>query len=119
MTSDQDQDRQRAEQQFKQIERARDGREAVSKYETQARAIRQKTERLRALRLAKEAEAQIVAPPFPSRGPTYAAMMPYSIAVAAFSSFRNLMIRCTGILSERGCWTSSLLQRLSRVALAT
>jgi hypothetical protein len=58
MTSDRD--RQRAEQQFKQQERARDGRQAMSVYEAQARAIRQKTERLKALRLAKEAEALIL-----------------------------------------------------------
>jgi hypothetical protein len=61
MTSDRD--RERAEQQFKQQERARDGREAMSEYEAQARAVRQKTERLKALRLAKDAEALLVAPP--------------------------------------------------------
>jgi len=47
--------RQRAEKSFKKEERARDGREAMSEYEAQTRAIREKTERLKALRLAKEA----------------------------------------------------------------
>lgn len=56
MTSDQD--RQRAERSFKQAERAKDGRAAMTEYETQARATRAKTERLRALRLAKEAKTQ-------------------------------------------------------------
>jgi len=52
------QDQQRAEKRFKQEERARDGRKAMTEYETQARATRAKTERLKALRLAKEAQAQ-------------------------------------------------------------
>jgi hypothetical protein len=53
MTSDQA--RQRAEQVFKKEERARDGRAAMTEYEAQARAIREKIARLKALRLAKEA----------------------------------------------------------------
>jgi hypothetical protein len=51
-------DQQRAERNFKKEERALDGRKAMTEYETQARATREKTERLKALRLAKEAEAQ-------------------------------------------------------------
>jgi len=51
-----DQDQQRAETRFKQEERARDGRK--TEYETQARATRAKTERLKALRLAREAQAK-------------------------------------------------------------
>ncbi len=58
-----DQDRQRAEKRFKQEERAKDGRMAMTEYETQARATRAKTERLKALRLAKEAQTQTEAPP--------------------------------------------------------
>ena len=58
-----DQDQQRAEKRFKQEERARDGRKAMTEYETQARATRAKTERLKALRLAKEAQAQTEEPP--------------------------------------------------------
>jgi hypothetical protein len=45
MISDRNQD---AEKRFKQEERARDGRKAVAEYETQARATRAKTERLKA-----------------------------------------------------------------------
>jgi hypothetical protein len=58
-----DQDRKRAERSFKLEERARDGRKAMTEYEVQARATRAKTERLKALRLAKEAEAQTDEPP--------------------------------------------------------
>ena len=58
-----DQARQRAERNFKKEERARDGRAAMAEYEVQARTIREKTARLKALRLAKEAQAQTEAPP--------------------------------------------------------
>jgi hypothetical protein len=61
MTSDQD--RQRAERSFKREERALDGRKAMTEYEAQARATREKTTRLKALRLAKEAQSQNEAPP--------------------------------------------------------
>jgi hypothetical protein len=53
-----DQARQRAEKSFKQEARALDGRKAMTEYEAQVLAIREKTARLRALRLAKEAQAQ-------------------------------------------------------------
>jgi hypothetical protein len=67
MTSDQT--KQRAERKFKQEERRRDGRQAMIEYEVQAVAIRKKTERLKALRLAKEAQAPTVEPPAkPSKG---------------------------------------------------
>ena len=49
-----DQARQRAERNFKKEERARDGRLAMIEYEVQARATREKTARLKALRLADE-----------------------------------------------------------------
>jgi hypothetical protein len=58
-----DQARQRAERNFKKEERARDGRLAMIEYEVQARATREKTARLKALRLAKEAQAQNEEPP--------------------------------------------------------
>ena len=58
-----DQARQRAEKSFKREERARDGRKAMTEYEAQARATREKTERLKALRLAREAQAQTEEPP--------------------------------------------------------
>jgi len=57
-----DQARQRAEQSFKQEASARDGRKAMMEYEAQARATRAKTARLKALRLAKEAQAQTEEP---------------------------------------------------------
>ena len=57
-----DQARQGAERRFKQEERARDGRKAMAEYEVQARATREKTARLKALRLAKEAQAQTEEP---------------------------------------------------------
>jgi hypothetical protein len=53
-----DQPRQRAEKDFKQVMRARDARKAMSEYETQALAVREKMARLKALRLAKEAQEQ-------------------------------------------------------------
>ena len=51
-----DQARQRAEESFKREERAPNDRKAMTEYEARARAIREKTERLKALRLAKEAQ---------------------------------------------------------------
>ena len=58
-----DQARQRAEKRFKQEQRARDGQKAMTEYEVQARATREKTARLKVLRLAKEAQVQTEAPP--------------------------------------------------------
>ena len=57
-----DQTRQRAERNFKKEERAQEGRKAMIEYEAQAVATRKKTARLKALRLAKEAEAQTEEP---------------------------------------------------------
>jgi hypothetical protein len=62
-TVDSDKAKKQAERNFKQEERARDGRKAMTEYETQALATRAKTERLKALRLAKEAETPPEAPP--------------------------------------------------------
>ena len=58
-----DKARQQAERNFKKEERAQDGRKAMIEYEAQAVATRKKTESLKALRLAKEAQAQTEAPP--------------------------------------------------------
>jgi hypothetical protein len=44
-----------AERSFRKDEHTRDGRKAMTDYESQAIATREKTERLKALRLAKEA----------------------------------------------------------------
>ena len=57
-----DQAHQRAERNFKKEERVRDGRQAMIEYEVQVRATRAKTERLKALRLAKEAQARTEEP---------------------------------------------------------
>jgi hypothetical protein len=46
--------RARAEASFKKEERAREGAKAMMEYEAEARATREKTARLRALRLAKK-----------------------------------------------------------------
>jgi hypothetical protein len=61
MTSDQA--RQRAEKSFKQEGRARDRRKAMTEYEAQALAVREKTARLKELRLAKDAQALNELPP--------------------------------------------------------
>jgi hypothetical protein len=47
--------RARAEANFRKEQRAKDGEKAMIEYHAQSRAIRDKTARLRALRLAKEA----------------------------------------------------------------
>jgi hypothetical protein len=52
-----DEARARAEKVFKQEERAREGRIAMSEYEAQGRAVRENMARLKALRLEKEARA--------------------------------------------------------------
>jgi hypothetical protein len=50
-----DEARARAEANFRKEERAKDGAKAMMEYEANIRLVREKTERLRALRLAKEA----------------------------------------------------------------
>jgi hypothetical protein len=50
-----DEARARAEANFKKEERAKDGAKAMMEYQANGRMVREKTERLRALRLAKEA----------------------------------------------------------------
>ena len=47
--------RARAEANFKKEERAKDGAKAMIEYQTDGRLLREKTARLKALRLAKEA----------------------------------------------------------------
>jgi hypothetical protein len=56
-TVNSDQARQRAERIFKKEERAQDARKAMTEYERQAFATREKTAHLKELRLAKEAQA--------------------------------------------------------------
>ena len=55
-----DQARKRAEQGFKKEERAQDARRSMMEYEREAAATREKTARLKDLRLAKEAQKRLV-----------------------------------------------------------
>jgi hypothetical protein len=51
-----------AQAQFEKLQRAEDGRKAMSEYEAESAAIRAKTERLRALRLARDAAEAAAGP---------------------------------------------------------
>ncbi len=55
LTTRSDEARARAEANFKKEERAKEGARAMMEYQANSRAVREKTERLKALRLAKEA----------------------------------------------------------------
>jgi hypothetical protein len=55
LTTGSDEARARAEASFEKKERAKDGANAMTEYQANSRMVREKTERLRALRLAKEA----------------------------------------------------------------
>ena len=55
LTTRSDDARSRAEANFKKEERAKEGAKAMMEYQANSRMVRAKTERLRALRLAKEA----------------------------------------------------------------
>jgi hypothetical protein len=55
LTAKSDDARARAEANFRKEERAKEGAKAMMEYQTNSRLVREKTERLRALRLAKEA----------------------------------------------------------------
>lgn len=55
MTTRSDDVRAHAEANFKKEERAKEGAKAMMEYQANSRRVREKTERLKALRLAKEA----------------------------------------------------------------
>jgi hypothetical protein len=55
LTTGSDEARARAEASFRKEERAKHGAKAMMDYQANARMVREKTERLKALRLAKEA----------------------------------------------------------------
>jgi hypothetical protein len=55
LTTKSNEARARAEASFRKEERAKEGKEAMMDYQTNIRMVREKTERLKALRLAKEA----------------------------------------------------------------
>jgi hypothetical protein len=52
----------KAEAQFRKAQQAKDGRAAMAEYEAKAAAVRANTERLRALRIARDAAAAKVVP---------------------------------------------------------
>jgi hypothetical protein len=52
--------------QFKKLQRAEDGKKAMSEYEAEGAAMRAKTAKLRALRLARDAAALAAAPAAPA-----------------------------------------------------
>jgi hypothetical protein len=54
---------QRADAQFRKLQRAEDGKKTMSEYEAEGVAMRAKTAKLRALRLARESAEQAAAPP--------------------------------------------------------
>jgi hypothetical protein len=55
LTTKSNEARARAETSFRKEERAKEGKEAMMEYQADIRIVREKTERLKALRLAKEA----------------------------------------------------------------
>jgi hypothetical protein len=55
LTTGSNEARARAEASFRKEQRAKDGAKAMMEYQANARMVREKTERLKALRLAKEA----------------------------------------------------------------
>lgn len=55
MTTTSNEARARAEANFKKEERAKEGTKAMMEYQANSRIVREKTQRLKALRLAKEA----------------------------------------------------------------
>jgi len=58
---------QRADAQFKKVQRAEDGKKAMAEYEAERAAVAAKTERLRALRLARDAELEAAALAAPAK----------------------------------------------------
>jgi len=55
LTAESNDARARAEANFRKEERAKEGAKAMMEYQANSRLVREKTERLKALRLAKEA----------------------------------------------------------------
>jgi hypothetical protein len=62
MTNSKEALKKRADASFKKDERVREGRKAMLEYEAEGRAVREKTARLRALRLDKEAAEKMEGP---------------------------------------------------------
>jgi len=62
-----DSKKQQADAQFRKIQRAEDGKKAMAEYEAGAVATRLKTEKLRQLRLARDAAEEAAVPPAPTK----------------------------------------------------
>jgi hypothetical protein len=73
----------RSDAQLKKMQRAEEGRKAMLEYEAEQAAVRAKTERLRELRLAREAEEEAAAKAAPKAAPRKAVAAPKRKAVAA------------------------------------
>jgi hypothetical protein len=69
MTTRSNEARARAEASFRKEERAKEGVKAMMEYQANSRMIREKTERLKALRLAKEAADKARVRPERDRAP--------------------------------------------------
>ena len=67
MSTNADEAHRRAEALFKKEQQRREGQQAMAEYQTELRAMREKTARLRALRLARDA-ANKKAPPADQKG---------------------------------------------------
>jgi hypothetical protein len=59
-----------AQVQFAKLQRANDAKQAMSEYEAEAEALRDRTAKLRALRLARDAELAAAAAAAPEKKPT-------------------------------------------------
>ena len=76
----------KATKEFNKLQKAEDGRKAMSDYEAEQAAVRAKTARLRALRLARDAAAP-PPPPKPVRGTKKASAKPASRKAASLSAW--------------------------------
>ena len=61
-----DSKKQQADAQFRKVQRAEDGKKAMAEYEAGVAAVRAKTEKLRELRLARDAADKAAAPVAPA-----------------------------------------------------
>lgn len=61
-----DSKKQQADAQFRKVQRAEDGKKAMAEYEASVAAVRAKTEKLKQLRLARDAAEKIAAPVAPA-----------------------------------------------------
>jgi hypothetical protein len=109
-----DQARQRAERNFQKEERQLDARKAMTEYDAQARATREKTARLKALRLAAEAQAQtenpVERPAKPTKRRAHAARNNSSLN---FAALRKLRCERSPATHQRGAFHFSQRSQLN------